>query len=284
MVSFFTCAPFTSIPANAETTATPPTGPATKAAALTFAPKVTKVFARRIHRTPRWGAGHAAIFGYTKAPSTLWLLWYAVPFAMSDILPTLLWRGPVRTTIQLLMKRLSPPLLFLKFLLTGALAQDRSARAYYEEAKHAGALPSLPYVCFRTSGEISLAPGKEVPYNDPTFAMLGTSGQIADIIESKSLDQMSAADRERVQQLREREWLYVNGFDHGVDGGSHLFNRKNSNDPSRADWVFEGTAGSQNQQLTWDFNINWGTLRFRETLTIGSDSMTYYGQCEAVSK
>jgi hypothetical protein len=95
---------------------------------------------------------------------------------------------------------------------------------------------------------------------------------------------MSAADRERLQQLRDREWLYVTGFDHGIEGGSHLFSRMNSDDPSKADWIFEGTAGSQNQQLTWDFNINWGTLRFRETLTIGSDSMTYYGRCEAVGK
>jgi len=169
-------------------------------------------------------------------------------------------------------------------LLTNTSGQGKPARTYYEEAKQAGALPSLPYVCFRAIGEMSSAPGREAPYNDPTFAMLGTSQQIADIIKSKGYSQMTSADRERLQQLRGRDWLYIEGFDHGVDGGSHIFDRKNPGDPSRAEWVFEGTGGSQNQPFTWNFNINWGTLRFRETLSMGSNSMTYYGQCEAVSK
>jgi hypothetical protein len=182
------------------------------------------------------------------------------------------------------MKRLLPSLLLLCCLLTSASAQEKSAHAYYEEAKQAGALPSLPYVCFRSTWEMSQAPAREAPYNDPTFAMLGTSRQIADIIKSKSYAQMSSTDRERLKQLHNRDWLYIDGFDHGVDGGSRIFDRKNPDDPSRAEWVFEGTVGSRNQPLTWDFNINWGTLQFRETLAMDSDSITYYGQCEAVSK
>lgn len=190
----------------------------------------------------------------------------------------------MRTTSQLVRKRLSLPLLPLGYLATSALAQQKSARAYYEETKQAGALPSLPYVCFRATSEMSLAPPREGPYSDPTFAMLGTSRQIADIIKNKSYDQMTNADRERFQQLRDHDWLYVDGFDHGVDGGSRIFDLKNPRDPSRSDWVFEGTIEGQNQPLTWDFDINWGTLRFREILTMGPDSITYYGQCEAASK
>jgi len=151
-------------------------------------------------------------------------------------------------------------------------------------AKQAGALPSLPYVCFRNTMETSQNTGVEAPYSDPTFAMLGTSQQIADIIESKTNSQMADADRRKLGELRGRDWLYVDGFDHGVDGGANIFERKDPNDPSRAEWVFKGPAGGQSKPFTWDFNINWGTLRFRETLTMDSDSITYYGQCEMVGK
>lgn len=187
----------------------------------------------------------------------------------------------VKTTMQFLRERLSPTLLLLGYLLTGAHAQQRSARAYYEEAKQAGALPSLPYVCFRSTWEISTAPGREMPYNDATFAMLGTSQQIAGFIKEKSPAQTSTA---KWKQLMHANWLYVDGFDHGIDGGAHIFTLKDPTNPSRADWVYQGSVDSDKKPLTWDFNINWGTLRFRETLTIGSDSMTEYGQCEAVSK
>jgi hypothetical protein len=190
---------------------------------------------------------------------------------------------PVRTKI---IQRVFSPMLLLGCLLTSANAQQKSARVYYEEAKQAGALPSLPYVCFRTSTEASFAPGRELPYNDPTFAMVGTSQQIADFIKKKSPAQTSTAAWKR---LMDANWLYVDGFDHGIDGGAHMFTLKDPTNPSRADWGYEGTVDSDNKPLTWDFNINWGTLRFRESITVGSDTLTsctltYYGQCEGVSR
>ena len=183
--------------------------------------------------------------------------------------------------IYLLMKRLLT-VFVVCFLCTIAPAQQKSARTYYEEAKQAGALPSLPYACFRATWGMGTAPGLELPYNDPTFAMLGTSEQIADIIERKINGQMNDTDRQQLKNLRDHESLWVEGFDHGVDGGAHMFERKDPSDPSRADWVFEGTTGAQSKPYVWDFDINWGTLRFRETIGTGSDSLTFYGQCELV--
>lgn len=171
------------------------------------------------------------------------------------------------------------PLLAIGCLLTNSVAQQKSARTYYEEALKAGGLPSLPYVCFRTTTETSQNQ-KEVPYNDPTFAMLGSTKQIADIIKNKNHEHMNDTDRGKLQKLRGSDYLYVQGFDHGVDGGVHVFDRKNPEDPSRADWVFEGI--SKKTPFTWDFNINWATLRFREKLSMNSEFITYYGQCELV--
>jgi hypothetical protein len=116
-----------------------------------------------------------------------------------------------------------------------ALAQQKSARSYYEEARRAGALPSLPYVCFRSAGETSQNPGLESPYTDPTFAMLATSQQIAEMIKSKANGELSDADRRKLEEIRSHDFLYIDGFDHGIDGGGHLFVRKDPNDPSRAD-------------------------------------------------
>jgi len=170
------------------------------------------------------------------------------------------------------------------WLCSSALAQQKSARSYYEEARKAGALPTLPYVCFRSAGETSQNPGSEGPYTDPTFAMLATSQQIAEMIRNKTNGQMSDADQRQLAEIRGHDFLYIVGFDHGVSAAGRFFVRKDPNDPSRGDWTFEGTVGAQNKPLTWDFNINWGTLRFREMLTVGSDSITYYGQCERVGK
>jgi hypothetical protein len=168
-------------------------------------------------------------------------------------------------------------------LFTTTFAQQKSARDYFEEAKQAGALPSLPYVCFRTT-TVTSQNYKEESYNDPTFAMLGTSQQIADIIKSKSNTRMTML----LQKFLNSDFLYMQGFDHGIAGEHSIFNRKDPNDPSRADWVSEGTVGDAKTPLIWTFNINWGTLRFRETLTAGSDSntytITYYGRCELVDK
>jgi hypothetical protein len=163
-------------------------------------------------------------------------------------------------------------------------AQQKSARSYYEEARQAGALPSLPYVCFRSAGETSLNPGQETPYTDPTFAMLATSQQIAEMIKSKTNGQMSDSDQRNLDEIRGHDSLYIVGFDHGINRGGRSFVRKDPNDPSRTDWVFEGAGDAQTKPYTWDFNINWGTLRFREVVTIGSGSITYYGQCELVRK
>jgi hypothetical protein len=167
---------------------------------------------------------------------------------------------------------------------TAAFAQQKPARSYYEEARQAGALPTLPYVCFRSAEETSQNPGVEAPYTDSTFAMLATSQQIGETIKSKTNSHMNDADQRTLVEIRGHDFLYIVGFDHGVNGGGRFFVRKDPNDPSKADWAFEGTTGTQHKPLTWDFNINWGTLRFRETLTIGSDSITYYGQCELVGK
>jgi hypothetical protein len=172
-------------------------------------------------------------------------------------------------------------LLFLCCLIAVSHAQTKSARDYYQEAKEAGALPSLPYVCFRTTTE---ALQRETSYVDPTFAMLGTSQQISEIIKNKSYERMSKSEREQLQQLRATDYLYVQGFDHGVKGPSNIFDRKDPNDPSRSDWVFEDSLEGKRAPLTWYFNINWGTLRFREQLTMNSDTLFFYGQCELVNK
>lgn len=183
-------------------------------------------------------------------------------------------------TQVLVTRRILPALLLWSLMMASASAQQKSARAYYQEAESAHALPSLPYVCFRSSAEMSFAPGNEVPYNDPTFAMLGTTAQVAEVIKAQSPAKMSASDREELDQLRHRDSLVMEGFDHGINGGMQFFDRNDASDPARAEWVFKGTFGSQGKPVTWDLNINWGTLRFRERITIESDSMTYYGRCE----
>jgi hypothetical protein len=167
---------------------------------------------------------------------------------------------------------------------TTTFAQRTSARSFYEEAKQSGALPSLPYACFRNATETSQNPGMEAPYTDPTFAMLATSQQIGEMIKSKTNGQMSDADQRKLAEIRGHDFLYIVGFDHGINSGGRFFVRKDPNDPSKADWVFEGTAGAQNKPYIWDFNINWGTLRLREIISIGGGSVTYYGQCELVGK
>ena len=78
---------------------------------------------------------------------------------------------------------------------TAAFAQQKPARSYYEEARQAGALPTLPYVCFRSAEETSQNPGVEAPYTDSTFAMLATSQQIGETIKSKTNSHMNDADQ-----------------------------------------------------------------------------------------
>jgi hypothetical protein len=114
--------------------------------------------------------------------------------------------------------------------------------------------------------------------------MIGTSEQIAEIIKNKNYERMSKSERDQLQQLRTSDYLYVQSFDHGVMGQSVKFNEKDPKDPSRNDWVFESSPEGNRAPLTWDFNVNWGTLRFREQLTMKSDSLVYYGQCELVNK
>jgi hypothetical protein len=173
------------------------------------------------------------------------------------------------------------PLLFA-FILgcfpISAPAQQKADRAYYEGAKQSGGLPNLPYVCFRNILEVS---GAQVPYGDATFAMVGTSQQLAETIKAKDPAQVNTA---KWKQLMAADWLYIDGFDHGIDGGGHLFTLREPTNPSRADWVFEGTAGEGKGPFVWDFNINWGTLRFRESIRMGSDALTYYGRCETADE
>ena len=164
-----------------------------------------------------------------------------------------------------------------------ACAQEKSARSYYEEAKQAGALPPLPYVCFRDTFQLSTASGSELPDSDPTFAMLGTSQQVAEAMQRKAHDQMSSGEREQVQRLRNDHWLYIEVFDRGIHDDSHILALQNPKDPSRADWVFQG-YGRQKKPLKWDFHINWDTLHFKETITTDSDSVTYLGHCEEVTR
>jgi hypothetical protein len=182
-------------------------------------------------------------------------------------------RVTLNAILPFLSKRLAS-ILLVGGLLTSASAQQDSARVSYAEASRAGGLPSLPYVCFRNSTEVQ---GKELPYNDPTFAMIGTSQQIASAIRKKDPTQTAKA---KWKQLMSANWLYIDGFDHGIDGGAHMFTLTDPANPSRADWIFEGSVDGGNRAFKWDFNINWATLRFRETLTMGSDTLTYYGQCE----
>lgn len=177
------------------------------------------------------------------------------------------------------MKSLFPLLIIA--LLTTSLAQQKSARGYYEEAKKAGALPSLPYVCFRATMNTSLN-DKEEKWDDPTFAMIGSSKQIADIIKRKAYEQMTAAEREKLKVLQNSDFLYMDNFSHGNVMGEQIFDNADPKDPSRADWVFEGTVGDKKTPMKWEFNINWGTLRFREKLSGGAHYIIFYGQCESV--
>ena len=110
---------------------------------------------------------------------------------------------------HLRMKRLFP-LLMMICLLTTSFAQQKSARDYYEEARKAGSLPSLPYVCFRTTTGTSRNQ-EETKDDYPTFAMLGSSKQIADIIKSKDYGRMNDADREKLRSLRDSDYLYIQG-------------------------------------------------------------------------
>src|SRR5271157_5304849 len=85
-------------------------------------------------------------------------------------------------------------------LLPTLIAQQKSARAYYQEAKEAGALPSYPYVCFRSTMGTSVSV-QEGTYDDPTFAMIGSSRQVADIIRRKAYSQMTVAERDKLKAL-----------------------------------------------------------------------------------
>ncbi len=164
-----------------------------------------------------------------------------------------------------------------------ACAQEKSARSYYEEAKQAGTLPPLPYVCFRDTFQLLTTRGGKLPYSASTFAMLGTSQQIAEIMQRKALNPLSAGERQQVQRLRNYHWLYMEGFDSGVNNDSHIFTLQDPKDPAREDWVFKGYVGDK-KPLKWDFNINWNTLRFKETITTDTDAVIYWGQCEKVSR
>lgn len=177
------------------------------------------------------------------------------------------------------MKSLVPLLMIA--LLTTSLAQNKSARDYYEEAKKAHALPSLPYVCFRATQETSLSE-KEEKWDDPTFAMIGSSRQIADIIMRKAYERMTVAEREKLKALQNSDFLYMDKFNHGIVTGEQTFDNADPKDPSRADWVLEGTIGDKKTPMKWEFNINWGTLRFREKISEGAHYMIFYGQCELV--
>ena len=42
------------------------------------------------------------------------------------------------------------------------------------------------------------------------------------------------------------------------------------------------TAGDKKTPIKREFNINWGTHRFREKLSEGAQYMIFYGQCELV--
>jgi len=158
-------------------------------------------------------------------------------------------------------------------------AQTKTAREYYVDAKAAHALPSLPYVCFRTIGEDS-RDWKEKAYGDPTFVMVGTTKQIAEIIRKTHYAQMSAEEKAQFEKFQNTDFLIMQPLDHGVATESKSFDREDPNDPSRAAWVSKGKAGANQKDFTWEFNINWGTLRFKETMTIESDSVIYYGSCE----
>jgi hypothetical protein len=168
------------------------------------------------------------------------------------------------------------PLLVMGCLLTTAFAQKKSARDYYAEARKAAALPELPYVCFREEINVALP----IP---PTFEMMGSSRQIADVIKKKKYAGMNDADREELEKLHASDYLYIAVYDHGVMGMSHIFDRQDPDDPSRADWVYTGMV--HDKKMTWDFNINWGTLRFRERFTMESDRpLIFYGRCELTDK
>ena len=142
----------------------------------------------------------------------------------------------------------------------------------------------MPYVCFRNTMETSVNLGKEGTWDEPTFAMIGTSKQIADIIKRKAYASMSDADRKRLAVLQSNDFLYMQPFSHGVASGEHIFDLANPSDQSRANWTFEGTIGEKKTPLKWDFNINWGTLRFREKLSQSEGYLIFYGQCELVSR
>lgn len=178
------------------------------------------------------------------------------------------------------MKSLFPLLMIV--LLTTSFAQQESARGYYEEAKKAGALPSLPYVCFRSTS--SQNTDKEEKWREPTFAMIGSSRQIAGIIKRKAYENMTNAEREKLKALQSNDFLFMETFSHGIAADDHIFDNANPSNPSRADWVFEGAVGDKKTSIKWEFNINWGTLRFREKLSGGGDYLVFYGQCELVEK
>jgi len=173
--------------------------------------------------------------------------------------------------------------LLLGFLAATSLAQQKSAHEYYIEAKTARSLPTLPYVCFRTSEQTSLD-WTEKTYKDPTFVMLGSTKEIAEIIKSEHYKTMSSVERDQFQKFQNTDFLYVHPFDHGVAGESQVYHREDPSDPSRAGWILAGTTGSEKKAFTWEFNINWGTLRFRESIIMGSDSLNYFGSCEVVER
>jgi hypothetical protein len=168
-------------------------------------------------------------------------------------------------------------------MLPGLRAQTKTAHEYYADAKAAHGLPTLPYVCFRTTTEDS-QDWKEKAYEDPTFVMLGSTKQIAETIKKTSYAQMTGDEKAKFEKFQNTDLLYMQPFDHGVAADSKFFARRDPNDPSRAVWVFEGKVGEKNRDFTWEFNINWGTLQFKETVKIESYSLIYFGSCESIDQ
>jgi hypothetical protein len=184
-----------------------------------------------------------------------------------------------------ILKRMTMKPIFVFFLATGMLpvlhGQTKTAHQYYADAKAAHSLPSLPYACFRTTGEDS-RDWKEKSYEDPTFMMLGSTKQIAETIKKTTYAQMTSDEKAKFEKFQNTDLLFMEPFDHGVATGSKFFDRRDPNDPSRAAWVYKGKAGEKGRDFTWEFNINWGTLQFKETITVESYSIVYFGSCELI--
>jgi len=73
------------------------------------------------------------------------------------------------------------------------------------------------------------------------------------------------------EKLMDRRTFLISS---GVAGPGVLFASPDSGHAAEPQYpeIFSWNMGAKDKDFAWEFNINWGTLRLKESMTIESDS------------